>query len=78
MNIEKKYKIEIEKITEIIDQLKNEYVFEITKVQAHGKIVKHAKDLELYFNDLIDKISNNKPSKMDEFKPNVVNALSKL
>lgn len=52
MDIEKKYKLEIEKITEIIYQLKNEHVFEITKVQAHGTIVKHAKELELCFNDL--------------------------
>ena len=71
MDIKYKYRIEINEIETIIENLKNGFVKEISGINAHGNISTHAKRLETGFSELIYKISEGKPSKMDEHESEV-------
>ena len=63
--IKERYSLEIDEINEELEQLQRKRIMDFTNVKMDGLLIMHATRLLDNFNDLINKISNDLPSKND-------------
>ncbi len=66
-SIEEEYSIEINKIGEILNDLKMKRIYELSDVKSDGGIVKKVNELEEHLNDLLTKIQNGNEGTQSSF-----------
>lgn len=76
-NIKAKYSIEIDEINDELEQLQKRLITDLSKVRMDGLLDTHATRILKNFNDLIDKINNDLPSKNDRMAAEAKQVLGK-
>ncbi len=74
-NVVARYRSEIDKLKDKLSQLKDKRVYEITNCKADGFLQTNAEQLEKMIFDLLYKITTDKPSDMEVFTMELVEAM---